>query len=102
MLGGVCVGKTTKRREYYARGFVLIDAAEIFLNLSRDVYYDFPSILKAPMDAIGRLVAERAFRERRHVVTEMIGSEWTLIQVVIDAVRALGYRRGRCAHLRPG
>jgi predicted ATPase len=32
--GGVCAGKTTVRRSHYSTGFVVVDAADIFLNSS--------------------------------------------------------------------
>src|SRR5262249_14773490 len=91
LLGGVCTGKTTLRRQHYGTGYVVIDAADIFLNLSRGEYFDFPSVLEEPMDRIGRVVAAQAFAERRHIVTEMIGEEAEPIKVLIDAVLALGY-----------
>ncbi len=92
LLGGVCSGKTTLRREGYASGYVVLDAAEIFLSLSRGHYYPFPSVLDDPLRLIGDLIASRAIRERRNVVTEMIGSEFGAMRELIDAARGSGYR----------
>src|SRR5262245_4139113 len=68
LLGGVSSGKTYTRRRRYKRGYVIVDAAEIFISLSRGGYYDFPDGLVEPLEAIGSLVALRALAERRHVV----------------------------------
>jgi hypothetical protein len=35
LLGAVAVGKTTIRKRDYSSGFVVVDAAEVFLNLCR-------------------------------------------------------------------
>ena len=40
--GDVAAGKTTVRRQEYSSGYLLIDAAEIFLSLSRGEYLDSP------------------------------------------------------------
>jgi len=89
--GGVCAGKTTVRRQEYSSGYVLIDAADIFLSLSRGEYLDFPQALQEPMDLIGRLVAKRALSERRNIVTEIIGAEAEPVHQLIDALRSIGY-----------
>jgi hypothetical protein len=34
-MGGVGAGKTTLRKQQYSKGYVLIDAADIFITLSR-------------------------------------------------------------------
>ena len=89
--GGVCAGKTTIRKQKYSAGYVLIDAAEIFLNLSRGEYLPFPEALQEPMDLTGRLVAGRALSERRNIVTEIVGAEVGVVQQLIDALRSIGY-----------
>ena len=79
--GGVCAGKTTLRRESYSSGFVVLDAAEIFLSLSRGKYYDFPDAFLEPMNEIGHRVAFKALRERRNLVTETLP-----VQIDVDAI----------------
>lgn len=92
IMGGPATGKTTVRRQNYSTGYVLIDAAEIFISLSRGGYYDFPDAFLEPMDLIGRIVANRAISERRHIVTEIIGSDFDETTGLIDAMRSIGYR----------
>ena len=90
--GGVAAGKTTIRKEKYSSGYVLIDAADIFLSLSRGEYLPFPDAFAEPMDLIGRQVARRALTERRNIVTEIIGAEAEPVRQLIDALKSIGYR----------
>jgi chloramphenicol 3-O-phosphotransferase len=91
LLGGPAAGKTSRRKECYSTGYVLVDAADIFLNLTRGEAFEFPDGFEEPMDLIGRFVAHRAVLERRNIVTELIGSEFEPTRDLIDAMRAIGY-----------
>lgn len=88
--GGVCSGKTTFRRQRYSVGYVVLDAAEIFLALSHGTYFDFPDGLLEPMDLVGKEIAKRAVQERRNIVAEMIGN--TGLEALCSAFKALSYR----------
>ena len=92
LMGGPAGGKTTIRKQRYSTGYVLVDAAQIFLNLSRDEFFPFPEAFEQPMEIIGSLIAERAISERRHIVTELIGSDYEATKALIDALLAIGYR----------
>jgi hypothetical protein len=92
LLGGVSSGKTWTRRRRYKRGFVIVDAAEIFISLSRGGYYDFPDGLAEPMHAIGATVAMRAVAERRGIVTEMLATDRERFESVFRAMVAAGYK----------
>ena len=70
---------------------MLIDAADIFLSLSRGECLPFPEALQETMDLIGRLVARRALAERRDIVTEIIGAEAEPVRRLLDALRSIGY-----------
>lgn len=89
--GGVAVGKSRLRRKQFARGFVTLDAGEIFIHLSRGRYIAFPDFLEEPMDMIGGLVAVQAVRERRNIVCELIGADPGPLEKLIETWRALGY-----------
>ena len=67
--GPTASGKTRHRREKYANGYVVVDATDVFIRLSRGKYIDFPSFLEEPMDIIGTAIAKRAIQERRNIVT---------------------------------
>lgn len=91
LLGPVCSGKTFVRRRDYSKGYVVVDAAEIFRSLSRGERHQFGTIFGEPLDLLGGFVAYRALKERRDVVTEMIGDRIEEVEAVIDAALALGY-----------
>lgn len=93
LMGGVAAGKTQLRIKDYSRGFVLIDAAEMFHHLSRgDGMLDFPDAFAEPLELIGPMVAERAISERRHLVTEIIGDDVPTTMELIAALQAAGYK----------
>src|SRR5712691_11740252 len=86
VVGGTAVGKTRYRRKNYGPEYIVLDAADIFINLNRGQYFDFPSILEEPMEIVGASVARRAVRERRNIVTEIIGHEYGPTKDLIDAM----------------
>jgi len=92
----VCAGKTTCRRTQYRTGFVVVDAAEIFLNLCRGEYFDFPGPFTDALELIGSMIAERAVRERRNIVTEIIGEKESMLSALLDAFAASGYKVEYC------
>ncbi|HUL45579.1 MAG TPA: zeta toxin family protein [Steroidobacteraceae bacterium] len=92
LLGGVCTGKTSMRKATYSKDYVVLDAGEIFLNLSRGEYYEFGEMFEQPLDMIGYGVAYKAIRGRRNIVTELIGSDYGPTKSVIDAMQSLGYK----------
>ena len=89
--GGTAVGKTRYRRKTYGPEYIVLDAADIFINLSRGQYFEFPSILEEPMDIIGASIARRAVLERRNIVTEIIGHEYSPTKALIDAMLRANY-----------
>ena len=88
--GGPASGKTTIRKQKCSSGYVLVDAADIFLSLSRGEFYPFPEAFEEPMQLIGGLVALRAIAEKRHIVTELIGADSKPTMALIDAMKARG------------
>jgi len=84
--------KTRHRREAYRSGYVVLDAAEIFLSLCRGRYLDFPGPLEEPMELVGFAVARRIFREHRNFVVEMIGADFNATKQFMDAILAAGYK----------
>lgn len=91
-MGAGATGKTTLRRAQCPEGYVVVDAAEVFLNLSRGGVYDFPSFLAEPMNVVGGIVARYAILERRHIATEFLTGSEDAINGLFDAVTSLGYR----------
>lgn len=92
IIGAVAVGKTRHRRANYASGYVVVDAGDIFISLSRGRYLDFPSTLEAPMESIGTMVARRAVAENRSIVSEVTATTPEPLMALIDAMTSIGYR----------
>lgn len=91
IMGGTAAGKTRHRRANYGPKYIVLDAADIFISLSRGQYFDFPSILEEPMNIIGASVARRAVRERHNIVTEIIGHHYDPTKALIDAMCSANY-----------
>jgi zeta toxin len=90
--GDVAAGKTSLRCAKYSTGYVVLDAAEIFLSLCQGKSLDFPGPLEEPMIMIGHGVVQRIYRERRDFVTEIIGSEIALVTQLLEVIKGAGYR----------
>lgn len=91
VMGGAAVGKTTTRRYMFSKGYVLVDAADIFIRLSKGQSLDFPDDLKEPMEIVGAQIARRAVAQRRHIVTELMGADYESTVQLIEAMRSIGY-----------
>jgi hypothetical protein len=91
IMGPVCAGKTTLRREKYASAHVLVDAAQLFIDLG-GIDLDFPSTLEGPMVRIGAETARRAVAGKMNIVTEVVGSEFGRVVALIDAMKGAGYK----------
>jgi formylglycine-generating enzyme required for sulfatase activity len=92
LMGPIATGKTTMRIKEYSHGFVLIDAAEMFHHMSRDnAFLDFPDAFLEPLATIGPIIARRAVAERRHIVTEIVGADYMLVDNLVTALRSTGY-----------
>ena len=90
IIGPICAGKTTLRRERFSHSYVLIDAAQLFIELG-GIDLDFPSTLKVPIETIGAEVARRAIAKHMNIVTEIIGEKYELVVELIDTMKAAGY-----------
>lgn len=88
--GGNGAGKTTHIRENYSKGFVIINAEEIYRNVM--IFDDFGEKSRMIVDPIGALIAERAVRERRNIVLEMLGDTIESIDPIINAMTLIGYK----------
>ncbi len=70
---------------------MVIDAAEIFLDLCKGEYLDFPSIFEEQMNTVGEAVCDRAISERRNVVCGIVGDDYELTKRMIEALKYIGY-----------
>ncbi len=91
LMGGPGCGKTTLRRREYAKGYVNLDAGEIFNELAKGADLDFPGELEVPMDLMGRIIAKAAIKQGRNIVVEIIGDSFEDADSMIRAMIGAGY-----------
>lgn len=84
-------GKTRLRRDKFTKGFVTVDAGDIFQRLEKGEIVDFPGQFEWMLDLIGPMVAERAISERRHIVTEVFGCDPDETKALLTQMKAIGY-----------
>jgi dephospho-CoA kinase len=92
LMGGIASGKTTLRKQKYSRGYVLIDAGDMFLNLSRGEFLPFPGSLESAMEVVGQAATKRALSERRNIVTEIIGADQQPTEQLTRSLATIGYK----------
>lgn len=89
--GGVCAGKTTLRREKYNIDYVNIDASDIFLELCKGEFLDFPSTYKKEMNKIGFNQTLKALQNKENIVIEIIGDNEDELLNLLDKVKSIDY-----------
>lgn len=92
LFGATCSGKTFVRKRDYSKGYVVVDAAEVFLNLCWGERFQFGTIFGEVVDSIGSYVTLRAMRERRNIVTELPVSRNEDLEAVCEAALSLDYK----------
>lgn len=92
IMGSVATGKTTHRRNNYSRGYVLIDAAEIFEVLSKgDATLQFPDAFVDELELIGTMLARSAVSRKQSIVTEIIGSDMRTVLPLVSGLKSVGF-----------
>jgi hypothetical protein len=91
VMGGVCTGKTTLRNNKYATGYVNVDAGEIFIELSKGEYFDFPSHLEDKMNQIGITKMRESIKEKKNIVIEIIGANYETVKELIALSEKINY-----------
>lgn len=91
IMGGVGAGKTTLRKDKFSKGYVVIDAGQIFTNLGGTENHQFGQDFEEPMDIIGGVLVRQAIKQKRNIVTEIIGASEQEASSIIDAMKSIGY-----------
>jgi hypothetical protein len=106
VMGIPCSGKTRLRREKYPDGYVVVDAGEIFMELSSGAaglhqatilewpaapLLPFPGPFEGALQRLGPKIVERAIREGRNLLTEIIGDQYEPTAGMLRAMKAIGY-----------
>jgi len=89
--GCICAEKTTLRKEKYFKGFVNIDASDIFLDLCKGEFLDFPSIHEIELENIGSQIANEAINNKANIAIEIIGDNMEILLSLIKNIKSIGY-----------
>lgn len=91
IMGGVGAGKSTLRKDKFTKGYVVLDAGEIYSFCIEEEYHEF-DVVKDLIEIIGGWIAEKSIKEKRSIVVEMIGDSKEDIEALITAMRSVGYK----------
>ncbi|HPQ82049.1 MAG TPA: zeta toxin family protein, partial [bacterium] len=89
-MGGVAAGKTTARRLHHAKGYVAVEASDIYAKILAKERVPYPDA-ENTVETIGRLVAFKAVNERRNIVTELCAGQTEELKRLIDKMVSIGY-----------
>jgi len=93
IMGGVCSGKTEFRKnKYLAPDFNHIDAGEIFIELSENEYYEFPSHLEEKMNQIGLEKLRGCIFQKKDIVIEIIGENIEAVKELLELAKKIDYK----------
>lgn len=91
VMGGVSSGKTTYIKNEYSENYTYIDAGEIFIELSKGDYFDFPSHLESVMNNIGLNKLRTAFKNREDIVVELVGQHLEGLKELLELISKVDY-----------
>ena len=91
IIGGVCAGKTTMRRTNFTKGYTQIDASDIFLELCKGEFLEFPGIHEKEINRIGKEKIQKAIQDKQNIVVELIGDDEQLILTILKDAKEIGY-----------
>jgi hypothetical protein len=87
--GGVGVGKTTHRKDKYSKGWVLVDAGEVYQAIRPLV--DAPEDEETLMYLAGNWLLSKAIADHKNIVIEIIMDKVEPIQSIIGQMKGEGY-----------
>lgn len=93
IMGGVCSGKTEFRKnKYLGPDFNHIDAGEIFIELSENEYYEFPSHLEDKMNQIGLEKLRVCIFQKKDIVVEIVGENLEAVKELLVLAKKIDYK----------
>ncbi len=87
--GGVGVGKTTHRKEKYSKGWVLVDAGEVYQAIKPLI--EIPEEEETLMYLAGNWLLSKAIADRKNIVIEIIMDKLEPIRTIIGQMKGEGY-----------
>ena len=91
IMGGVCSGKTILRKRKYQRGYVNVDAADIFLQLGPHEFANRTPALQKQLEVNGKKMALDAISAQKNIAIEIIGNNQSQLLQLINKIKAIGY-----------
>lgn len=88
--GGVGSGKTTVRKQSFTKGYIVIDANEIYRDLNKETGKDFDQ-LRGFINSIGQSIAKKAVVEKRNISVEIIGDSSEKTTALINTLTKNNY-----------
>lgn len=93
IMGGVCSGKTEFRKnKYLAPKYTHINAGEIFIELSENEYYEFPSHLEEKMNQIGLEKFQACIFKKKDIVIEIVGDNYEAVKELLELAKKIDYK----------
>lgn len=93
VVGPIAAGKTTHRKTRLGSGYVHIDSADIFHELSRgDATLDFPDAFASEIEHIGRALTKAAIDQKLSVAVETPGHDQDEIITLVNSLKKVGYQ----------
>lgn len=89
-MGGVGSGKTTIRRQQFAKGYVHFDSGEIYTAFKKRFGKDHPR-LNEYVAVASDMIFRESMEAKKNIVIEIIGDSYEAITPVIDKMRDAGY-----------
>jgi hypothetical protein len=72
VIGQLCAGKTTHRKQHCGGEFVLLDAGDVYLKLNSGSWTDFGKHLESEMKQACIAIVGRAVFQKRNIVCELL------------------------------
>lgn len=92
LMGPMCTGKTTIHRGADGKGFLPLDAGDLFVAMAGSSEPRFAGPYLAELDAIGRRLLEVGLENGFNVMVEIIGSDANILTAMIAKLRGHDYK----------
>jgi len=90
IMGGVGVGKTTTRKQYFADGYVQFDFGEIYKEIKKEFGKDNPRLSQYATVA-SNMILQESLNAKKNIIIEIIGDKKEIFDPIIDKMIAIGY-----------
>jgi len=92
MIGPICSGKTSYRKEHLEKTHIILDASEIYLKLNDGSAGGFGEHLMEELNFIGDEIITRILRNKYSFVVEVMPDQYKNIINIIQSLKLEGYK----------